>query len=838
MDVLDLSWSPSMSTSPYSHLASASIDNRVIIWNPYDLLQEGNSRGTLHPFKILSGHQSFVKGVSFDPLGKYLASCGVDNLLLIWSCADWTLIHRDELSLASAPDGTLFRRLDWAPDGAGCCVVGGVNCGKSVARVLKRMTWSSVASFVGHETQTACCRFCVSMLQVPCLDTSEGATVDTQNADITGSAAHPPGSLHRHVIALGDNEGQVSLWTNTRGSALIVLKGLFSEGVTDMSWGGASSDLLVCSSLDGSVAFVDFEGTYGTPLSEAETTAHFMSTYGMDVRSDRTDHEDLAADPMLIDDRADRGSVIGASVALPPPVSASASLPAQVPVPSAAAVMACQRVAVTKAGKKRIAPLSLSLRPPQVPAAIATQHQEVAAEVEGTTSLLPAAVATVESRVDLVPTIVDGPASLVPAPVEATAGLEGRFSDSVSSTSLNPYVASESVSDCAADAVEICTTTDNDQQMKETSAREPARAESDSREHSSLWELSRNRNAANDTSAHHSTGVPRNAAFDSARRIALTPLGFGGPTTTSHATESAFPVGSGANRVVGGPRSELVPDPAVCRPSYSLQVLLRQGGHVISAAAASKSTGLSAVIRKCGQQRRSSGLSAAFSADGNNAVVRVQRAVSPSAMAGMRNALSDMTTVSFHQSLVVTKSEWETPISGDVCCVCACEVSHRSSQVGWGDDVGGVGLNESNAERLGVVAAGCCDGSVHILWLGSGIRILPPLVLGGSVVFVDAVQRADNSVPSQGGGCRAESVLVLAATMDGQIFLWALSLPDVKCRTVIKDSMQPLLTSVRLRARSPTARDAAPAEERGGAPEESKHRLSVVGNRIYEYVVL
>lgn len=70
MDVLDICW------SPRGILASASIDNNIMIWDfrsQMDNVAQGNSYSTalVSPFRILSGHLSFVKGVSFDPIGRY-----------------------------------------------------------------------------------------------------------------------------------------------------------------------------------------------------------------------------------------------------------------------------------------------------------------------------------------------------------------------------------------------------------------------------------------------------------------------------------------------------------------------------------------------------------------------------------------------------------------------------------------------------------------------------------------------------------------------------------------------------------------------------------------------
>jgi protein HIRA/HIR1 len=71
MDVLDICW------SSRGILASASIDNNIMIWDlrsQMDSVAQGNiySPALISPFRVLSGHMSFVKGVAFDPIGRYL----------------------------------------------------------------------------------------------------------------------------------------------------------------------------------------------------------------------------------------------------------------------------------------------------------------------------------------------------------------------------------------------------------------------------------------------------------------------------------------------------------------------------------------------------------------------------------------------------------------------------------------------------------------------------------------------------------------------------------------------------------------------------------------------
>lgn len=72
MDVLDLDWQRLVADHHSSYtLASASIDNLIIIWTiscPHDAASRTSS--LVSPSKILKGHDSYVKGLAFDPLGR------------------------------------------------------------------------------------------------------------------------------------------------------------------------------------------------------------------------------------------------------------------------------------------------------------------------------------------------------------------------------------------------------------------------------------------------------------------------------------------------------------------------------------------------------------------------------------------------------------------------------------------------------------------------------------------------------------------------------------------------------------------------------------------------
>ena len=51
-----------------------SLDNSIIIWDP----AKGQKLTTLE------GHKSYVKGIAWDPIGKYLASQSDDRTVKVW----------------------------------------------------------------------------------------------------------------------------------------------------------------------------------------------------------------------------------------------------------------------------------------------------------------------------------------------------------------------------------------------------------------------------------------------------------------------------------------------------------------------------------------------------------------------------------------------------------------------------------------------------------------------------------------------------------------------------------------------------------------------------------
>ncbi|KAK9830498.1 hypothetical protein WJX72_012086 [[Myrmecia] bisecta] len=135
-NVTDLTWAPDDSM-----LASCSLDNLVMVWDT----------STGHPVRTLKGHESYVKGVAWDPIGKYLASQSDDKSVIIWRVEDWQLLARITEPFRDWLSNTFSLRLDWTPEGSYLVAVNSLQASCHTAVVLNRGRWDFDYSIVGHK---------------------------------------------------------------------------------------------------------------------------------------------------------------------------------------------------------------------------------------------------------------------------------------------------------------------------------------------------------------------------------------------------------------------------------------------------------------------------------------------------------------------------------------------------------------------------------------------------------------------------------------------------------------------------------------------------------------
>ncbi len=289
MDVLDLDWSVK------GILASASIDNKILLWDVPSAQVEGSNTSAsriLAPMQYLQCHTAFVKGLSFDPVGRYLISAGSDNQLLVWDCDNkFSLLQQLSAPLKQSMDVSKFKRLSWSPDGNSVCITTACKSGKPVGMVLKRGDWSDVADLVGHTVSTSSSRFCPYMLSLPTAASSLTVTASQNNSSTDATS----------LVALGDQNGTLTIWSSQRERPLFALKSLFSEAITDLSWMNFQEKIILAiSSITGDIIIVDFQTDCGHVLNDESLTMHFRNLYGKGLKELHNKDDGLVTDPLLL----------------------------------------------------------------------------------------------------------------------------------------------------------------------------------------------------------------------------------------------------------------------------------------------------------------------------------------------------------------------------------------------------------------------------------------------------------------------------------------------------------------------------------------------------------
>ncbi|KAJ2866458.1 HIR complex subunit [Coemansia aciculifera] len=331
-DVCDLAWSPNN-----RYLATCGLDNSVLVWDG----------ATFERVAKLTGHEQFVKGLTFDPAGKYLATQSDDKTMRIWRTSDWAQHAVVRRPFEDNMFSTYFRRPSWSPDGDCVAAANAANGKVPVAAVISRDEWTADLSFVGHRAAIEAVRF--------------NPRVFTQ-ADSSSVAC---------VCAAGGQDRGVSVWLTSQHMPIAAATHLFTGNLMDLAWHTVASDsvdessvvaYLAACSYDGTVALLEFtQAELGRPISAQDQEA-MLKKHGWIKRSDDSDADAASKRPILVEsveqlrleelgsvDRDSRIAQIMDGCLLPSVANTKEPTPqktADAPVP-----------VLTKNGKKRVAPV-------------------------------------------------------------------------------------------------------------------------------------------------------------------------------------------------------------------------------------------------------------------------------------------------------------------------------------------------------------------------------------------------------------------------------------------------------------------------------------------------
>lgn len=228
-DVVDLAWSTDKEDS---YLATVGLDSRVMVWSgPRD------GPGSFERVRVITGHLGFVKGVVWDPIGRYLATASDDKTVKFWRVGgDWGLQKTISKPFETSRS-TFFRRSSWSPDGVHVLAANAMVSGSVfVANVIHTEDWKSDVSLVGHENAVAVTAFSPKLVYDKDEDGKDFLTT---------------------LMALGSLDQSLSIWLAGHRRPICVARDLFQLQVMDLSWSSDGTTLYACSA-DGYIACVKF----------------------------------------------------------------------------------------------------------------------------------------------------------------------------------------------------------------------------------------------------------------------------------------------------------------------------------------------------------------------------------------------------------------------------------------------------------------------------------------------------------------------------------------------------------------------------------------------------
>uniref|UniRef100_A0A3B4YN90 Protein HIRA n=1 Tax=Seriola lalandi dorsalis TaxID=1841481 RepID=A0A3B4YN90_SERLL len=269
------------------YLASGGDDKLVMVWRraafigPSTVFGSSSKLANVEQWRcvtILRNHTGDVMDVAWSPHDMWLASCSVDNTIVIWNvqrhcnCALLVIfchIHSftkeclNNVCVSQCGGTTHVLRLSWSPDGQYLVSAHAMNNSGPTAQIVERDGWKTNMDFVGHRKAVTVVKFNPKIFK---------------KKQKNGSSPKP--SCPYCCCAVGSKDRSLSVWLTSLKRPLVVIHDLFDKSIMDISWTLTGLGMLVCS-MDGTVAYLDFSlDELGDPLSEEEKNSIHQNIYG------------------------------------------------------------------------------------------------------------------------------------------------------------------------------------------------------------------------------------------------------------------------------------------------------------------------------------------------------------------------------------------------------------------------------------------------------------------------------------------------------------------------------------------------------------------------------
>ncbi|KAM6955548.1 chromatin assembly factor 1 subunit B [Lycodopsis pacificus] len=278
-DVYDVCW-----TRDGNMMVSGSVDNTAIMWD----INKGQK------LCILNDHKSYVQGVTWDPLGQYVATLSCDRVMRVYNAhtkkkafciskmspgplaegevKPYRMFHDDSMR-------SFFRRLSFTPDGsfllapAGC-----VELGENIINTTYIFSRKSLKRPIAHlpcpTKATLAVRCCPVYFELRTKTDEDGSV------QVLPNVFQLP---YRMVFAVA-SEDSIFLYDTQQTIPFGLVSNIHYHTLSDLTWSRDGSFLAV-SSTDGYCSFLSFSpGELGTSLKEPPTLEVFVPSTGVEKR--------------------------------------------------------------------------------------------------------------------------------------------------------------------------------------------------------------------------------------------------------------------------------------------------------------------------------------------------------------------------------------------------------------------------------------------------------------------------------------------------------------------------------------------------------------------------